>query len=132
MRKRTFILSFPAIAAAFIYGGLASAKAAGPPPPKKGIGVLRWCADPRRDGLKAFEGVEDDRDHSEPGVTHIFVQGDTYRFNMDTKQVEHPGDRQRNEVKGMVTNGQAQIINLGSTWRFTYSMFIPPTLKGTT
>jgi hypothetical protein len=130
MKKLTIFFSFLAvIASIFVYGGQASANASGP---NRGIAVLRWIAVPQCDGLKAFEGVEDDRDHSEPGVTHIFVQGDTYRFNMDTKQVEAPGDRQRNEVKGMVMNGQPQIINLGSTWRFDYSMFIPPTLKGTT
>jgi hypothetical protein len=32
----------------------------------------------------------------------------------------------------MHTGGQNLAIDLGTTWRFTYSMFIPSTLKGTT
>jgi hypothetical protein len=101
-------------------------------PAQKERAVLRWVADPAKDGLNAFEGVEDDRDHSEPGVKHIFVEGDTYRFNMSTDQREGSGDRQRNEVKGMREGGEILSIDLGTTWRFTYSMFIPSTLKGTT
>jgi chitin-binding protein len=128
MKKLLFIL-VPLIAISVAVFGSISAFAA---PAQKGATVLRWVADPTKEGLKAFEGVEDDPSHSEPGVTHIFVQGDTYRFNMDTKQRESPGDRQRNEVKGMVQNGNVLTINLGETWRFTYSMFIPTTLKGTT
>lgn len=97
---------------------------------------LRWWPDPAVDGLKAFESIEDDPGHTEPGITHIFVEGDHYRFNMDTQQRDPlagstVADRQRNEVAGMVQNGVAQIINLGDTWRISYSMFIPSTLRPT-
>lgn len=127
---KKFALTLTLLILAFVanYGNVSAFAAT----PKQGTATLRWVADPVKDGLKAFEGVEDDPSHSEPGVTHIFVQGDTYRFNMDTKQRESPGDRQRNEVKGMVTNGNILTINLGETWLFSYSMFIPTSLKGTT
>ncbi len=127
--KKLIFISLPLVAILVAAFGSISAFAA---PGQKGATVLRWVADPAKDGLNAFEGVEDDPSHSEPGVTHIFVQGDTYRFNMDTKQREAPGDRQRNEVKGMRTNGNILTIDNGTTWRFTYSMFIPTSLKGTT
>ncbi|MBV9712026.1 MAG: hypothetical protein JO011_14060 [Ktedonobacteraceae bacterium] len=130
MKKLTFITMFVVIACVSVFGGISVFAASSSP---KAAPVLRWTADPVKEGLNAFEGVEDDPSHSEPGVTHIFVVGNTYRFNMDTRQREAPGDRQRNEVKGMRTpQGQIITIGLGETWRFTYSMFIPPTLKGTT
>ena len=128
MKKFALTLILLVLAFAAMVGNVSAFATA----PKQGTATLRWVADPVKEGLKAFEGVEDDPSNSEPGVTHIFVQGDTYRFNMDTKQREAPGDRQRNEVKGMVTNGNILTINLGETWRFSYSMFIPTTLKGTT
>jgi hypothetical protein len=82
-------------------------------------------------GLHAFEGVEDDRSKSDPGVKHISVEGNNYRFEMHTKDRDG-SDRQRNEVKGMVSNGKQLHMLEGETWKFTYSMFIPSSLKGTT
>jgi hypothetical protein len=41
-------------------------------------------------------------------------------------------DRQRNEVKGMRVDGRNLEIGKGQTWRFTYKMFIPDSLRATT
>ena len=90
-----------------------------------------WDPQASKDGLGAFEGVEDDRAHSEPGVTHIFVQGDNYRFEMHLANRDGP-DRQRQEVKGMRAGGTDLTMGLGETWRLAYSMFIPATLQATT
>ncbi|MCP2256833.1 hypothetical protein LX15_000516 [Streptoalloteichus tenebrarius] len=92
--------------------------------------VLRWKPDPARDGLDAFEGVEDDRANSHPGVRHITVRGDSYRFDMHT-QDRDGADRQRQEVKGMRAGGVDLAMLRGETWRFSYSMFIPNTLRAT-
>ena len=96
--------------------------------------ALKWSPDPksRTEGLGTFEGVEDDRANSHPGVKHIYIDGPNYRFDMHT--IDRDGsDRQRNEVKGMrTTNDNNIIISKGETWRFTYSMFIPNTLNSTT
>jgi hypothetical protein len=95
---------------------------------------LQWNPDPRSKilGLGAFEGVEDDRANSHPGVKHIYIEGASYRFDMHT--VDRDGsDRQRNEVKGMRAIGDHDIfIEKGQTWRYTYSMFIPRSLTATT
>ena len=131
LKKLTFIVTLLMIVVISVFGGI-SVFAASHPSLHQAAPVLRWTADPVKEGLNAFEGVEDDPSHSEPGVTHISVVGNTYRINMDTRQRETPGDRQRNEVKGMRTpQGQIITIGLGETWRFAYSMFIPSTLKGT-
>lgn len=133
MKKLTFILALLVIVCFSVFGGISAFAAASHPSAHQVTPVLRWTADPVKEGLNAFEGVEDDPSHSEKGVTHIFAVGNTYRFNMDTKQREAPGDRQRNEVKGMRTpQGQILTIGLGETWRFSYSMFIPTTFKATT
>jgi hypothetical protein len=96
---------------------------------------LKWnpdARDPRTQGLNAFEGVEDDRRNSHPGVKHIYTSGANYRFDMHTADRDG-ADRQRNEVKGMQTvNDKDLIIKKGETWRFAYSMFIPSTLNATT
>ncbi|MBP2320238.1 chitin-binding protein [Kibdelosporangium banguiense] len=92
---------------------------------------LRWSPVPGKDGLGAFEGVEDDRANSHPGVKHIYAQGNTYRFDMHKRDRDTATDRQRNEVRGMRTGGNALDMDNGQTWRFTYSMFIPSTLKAT-
>lgn len=94
--------------------------------------ALRWSPSAARDGLGAFEGVEDDRANSEPGVKHIYVQGDTYRFDMHMVQRDTSPDRQRNEVKGMRVGSGYLTMALGETWRFTYDMHIPGSLKATT
>jgi chitin-binding protein len=95
---------------------------------------LRWAPEASRDGLAAFEGVEDDRANSHPaGQPHIFVEGNNYRFNMHTVDRDIMTDRQRQEVKGMTTPDGADLILLkGGRWRWTYSMFIPSSLKATT
>lgn len=94
---------------------------------------LRWSPSPAVHGLGAFEGIEDDRANSHPsGQPHIFVQGDTYRFNMHMVDRDNPSDRQRQEVKGMVADGGNLILNKGETWKLTHQMFIPTTLKSTT
>jgi len=95
---------------------------------------LQWNPDPQSKilGLGAFEGVEDDRANSHPGVKHIYIESANYRFDMHT--VDRDGsDRQRNEVKGMRAVGDHDIfIEKGQTWRYTYSMFIPRSLTATT
>ncbi len=93
--------------------------------------TLMWSPEADRDGLGAFEGVEDDRAHSDPGVKHIYVQGNDYRFDMHTRDRDG-SDRQRNEVKGMRSGGRILTMQKGETWRFTYSMYIPSSLMATT
>jgi Polysaccharide lyase/Carbohydrate binding module (family 35) len=89
---------------------------------------LRWAPRADRAGLTAFEHVEDDRAGSDPAnFPHIYTEGDHYKFTMNTSP-----DRQRNEVRGSVAGGHALNLLYGETWRFTYSMFIPDTLKSTT
>jgi hypothetical protein len=96
--------------------------------------VLKWSPDPgsKTEGLGTFEGTEDDRANSHPGVKHIYIAGPNYRFDMHT--IDGDGsDRQRNEVKGMrTTNDNNIIISKGEKWRFTYSMFISNSLNATT
>lgn len=117
---RRSVLFLPAALA-----GLASPAVAAP------AWQLRWSPVPSRDGLGGFEGVEDDRANSHPGVKHIYAQGDTYRFDMHKRDRDTSTDRQRNEVRGMRANGRNIDMGNGQTWRFTYSMFIPGTLKAT-
>ncbi|SHF37423.1 heparin lyase I family protein [Streptoalloteichus hindustanus] len=92
--------------------------------------TLRWKPEPAEDGLDAFEGVEDDRKKSHPGVRHIYVQGNSYRFDMHTRDRDGE-DRQRSEVKGMRVDDENLAMLRGETWRFTYSMFIPKSLRAT-
>ncbi|CAL9588412.1 hypothetical protein SUDANB95_05145 [Actinosynnema sp. ALI-1.44] len=89
----------------------------------------KWSA---QGGLSAFESIEDDRADSHPGVQHIYMQGSDYRFDLHTVDRDTSTDRQRNEVAGMRTNGANVNIYQGETWRFTYSMFIPSSLRATT
>jgi hypothetical protein len=93
----------------------------------------RWAPDAATVGLAAFETLEDDRANSHPaGQPHIFVEGDNYRFVMHKVDRDRSTDRQRNEVRGIRTDGRDMILLKGSAWRFSQSMFIPSTLKGTT
>ncbi|MHB9856797.1 FHA domain-containing protein [Streptomyces sp. YIM S03343] len=105
--------------------------AAGNATAKAGSWKLMWHPDAAKDGLGAFEGVEDDRSGSHPGVKHIYVKDGAYRFDMHLKDRDG-SDRQRNEVKGMSAAGQDLKILRGQTWRFTYSMYIPSSLHATT
>jgi chitin-binding protein len=88
--------------------------------------VQKWAPEANKDGLGAFEGVE-----NRGSTKEIYVQDNNYRFDMNVKDRDG-SDRQRNEVKGMVTGGKNLIISKGQTWRFTYSMYIPGSLKATT
>ncbi|RCG25942.1 hypothetical protein DQ384_31045 [Sphaerisporangium album] len=96
---------------------------------------LRWSPSASRDGLDAFETIEDDRADSHPaGQPHIFPQGDDFRFTMHLVDRDTMTDRQRQEVTGMRTpaGGPYLVMKYGETWRFTYSMYIPGSLKATT
>jgi hypothetical protein len=94
---------------------------------------LRWAPQASQDGLGAFEGVEDDRANSDPAHRpHIYVEGDNYRFDMNSHVRDTSPDRQRNEVKGMHADGADLILLKGQTWRFTQSMYIPSSLQATT
>ncbi|MFI6597731.1 carbohydrate-binding protein [Nonomuraea sp. NPDC050536] len=94
---------------------------------------LMWAPEASADGLNAFETVEDDRANSHPaGQPHIFPEGDNFRFTMHTVDRDTMTDRQRQEVTGNRTpSGYLQWLS-GETWRVTYSMYIPSTLKATT
>ncbi|MEZ0071744.1 carbohydrate-binding protein [Planotetraspora sp. GP83] len=95
---------------------------------------LRWAPEASTTGLNAFETVEDDRADSHPaGAPHIKVSGNDYRFDMHMVDRDSMTDRQRHEVTGMRTSSSSYLQwNLGETWRVTYSMYIPSTLKATT
>ncbi|MGP3964198.1 hypothetical protein ACTWPT_50380 [Nonomuraea sp. 3N208] len=95
--------------------------------------TLRWNPTaPNETVAEAFEGIEDDRADSHPGVTHIYVSGNAYRFDMHT-QDRDGSDRQRNEVKGMRTSSSSYLkILKNQTWRISYQMYIPDTLDATT
>jgi hypothetical protein len=99
--------------------------------------VLKWSPQAQSDGLLAFEGIQDDRQQTDPGVRHIYVQGNAYRFDMPLKQRElgkPEVDRQRNEVFGMAANGTGRGISIlkGESWRIRHKIFIPRSLKATT
>ncbi|MFD7163788.1 Tat pathway signal sequence domain protein [Streptomyces violascens] len=93
----------------------------------------KWAPSADTDGLKAFETVEDDRANSHPaGHPHILPEGNNFRFTMHTVDRDTMTDRQRQEVTGL-RNGVSYLKWLpGQTWRLTYSMFIPSSLKATT
>ncbi|GAA0615145.1 hypothetical protein GCM10010174_36080 [Kutzneria viridogrisea] len=112
--------------------GLAAALPLGAAASPSANWVLRWSPDPKRDGLNAFEGVEDDRAHSHPGVKHIYVEDDHWRFDMHTRDRDSSPDRQRNEVKGLRQAGAALKILENETWRITYQAFWPTALTATT
>ncbi|MEV0170319.1 Tat pathway signal sequence domain protein [Streptomyces sp. NPDC050803] len=96
--------------------------------------ALRWAPDPAAVGLGAFETIEDDRANSHPaGQPHIRPVGDTYRFTMHMADRDTSTDRQRQEVTGLRTSGNTYLRWLrGETWRVTYQMYIPGSLKATT
>jgi hypothetical protein len=94
---------------------------------------LRWSPKASVDGLDAFETVEDDRANSHPaGQPHIYPQGENFRFDMHTVDRDTSTDRQRQEVTGTRTPSGYLQWHSGETWRVTYSMFIPGSLKATT
>jgi hypothetical protein len=99
--------------------------------PVRPAGRPVWSPDPLVEGLGAFEGIEDDRAHSDPGVKHIYVKNGVYHWDMHRRQRDTSRDRQRNEVKGMRAGKSPLTMGKGETWRFTYELFIPSTLHGT-
>ncbi|MFI7704880.1 CBM35 domain-containing protein [Nonomuraea sp. NPDC049480] len=103
------------------------------PPAAAAAWTPRWSPSPPGDSVaEAFEGIEDDRADSHPGVTHIYVSGDAYRFDMHTEDRDG-SDRQRNEVKGMRTGSGSSYIKIleNQTWRISYQMYIPTSLDAT-
>jgi hypothetical protein len=119
-----------ALGASLALGGLAGAV-----PASAATWQLRWSPEADRDGLRAFEGVEDDRADSHPaGQPHIFLQDNNFRFNMHMVDRDSSTDRQRQEVKGMRWPAGGDLVGMrdGETWRFTQSLFIPGSLKATT
>ena len=92
--------------------------------------TLRWQGN-ASSGLGVFEGLEDDRagSHTSFGA-HIRAESAGY-FQWYMHMVDRDGsDRQRHEVKGIRTNGTDLSMNQGSTWMFTYEMYIPSSLTG--
>jgi chitin-binding protein len=108
--------------------------------------TLAWSPSATRDGETAFEFLEmPDRNMVHPGVPHLSVVADhdAYRFDshydppgmVDFDRAVFTGpirnDRLRGEVRGMVgPSGQLDLLN-GQTWRISWSLFIPSSLKGT-
>jgi hypothetical protein len=94
-----------------------------------------WLPDVHRDGLKAFEGIEADRanKHRDRKGTYVVTEQDHWRFNIwkDDRDSTGGGDRQRTEVRGMVTGGRPVKMLDGETWKIAYDMFIPASLHGT-
>ncbi|CCK26259.1 hypothetical protein BN159_1880 [Streptomyces davaonensis JCM 4913] len=95
---------------------------------------LKWSPSASADGLGAFETIEDDRADSHPaGQPHIRTEGANWRFNMHMVDRDASTDRQRQEVTGLRTSSGTHLRWLpGQTWRITYSMYIPSSLKATT
>jgi hypothetical protein len=114
--------------------------------------TLVWSPSAMRDGEKAFELAEMP-DLQQPGgsvgthpnVKHItaIADHDAYRIDshyappgaVDYDRVTGTGptrtDRLRCETRGMVgPKGQVDLLN-GQTWRFTWSFYLPSSLKGT-
>ncbi|GAA4103188.1 carbohydrate-binding protein [Nonomuraea soli] len=98
------------------------------------VWTLRWSPTPAGVGLGAFETLEDDRADSHTSFgPHIKVSGDSYRFDMHMVDRDTSTDRQRHEVTGNRTSSTSYLQwKLGQTWRVTYSMYIPSSLKATT
>ncbi len=93
---------------------------------------LRWNPRPDRDGLKAFEALEDDRRGSHPeGYPHVTVERDHWRFDAHLEDRDG-SDRMRNEVRGMRdAKGVPLEIRKDEVWRLSWRMFIPDTLDAT-
>jgi chitin-binding protein len=114
--------------------------------------TLMWAPSPMRDGEKAFE-LPEMPDLQLPGgsapthggVKHLTAvpEHDAYRVDshyappgaVDYDRVTQTGptrtDRLRCELRGMVgPSGQIDMVD-GQTWRISWSLFIPGSLKGT-
>ncbi|WP_443063383.1 Tat pathway signal sequence domain protein [Streptomyces sp. NBC_00445] len=95
----------------------------------------KWAPSASSDKLGAFETIEDDRADSHPGAApHIYATGNNWRFNMHTVDRDTSTDRQRHEVTGLRNGSGSNYLKWteGQTWRVTYSMYIPSSLKATT
>ncbi|MDX3451408.1 Tat pathway signal sequence domain protein [Streptomyces sp. ME02-8801-2C] len=95
----------------------------------------KWAPSASADGLGAFETVEDDRADSHTAAhPHIYATGDNWRFTMHTVDRDTSTDRQRHEVTGLRNGSGGNYLKWteGQTWRVTYSMYIPSSLKATT
>ncbi|MDX3517117.1 Tat pathway signal sequence domain protein [Streptomyces scabiei] len=115
-------------------GGAAAATAGLPAPAAHAASwQLRWSPSASGDGLRAFETLEDDRAGSHPSAApHIRAVGDTWRFDMHTVDRDTATDRQRHEVTGLRTGESYLRWTEGQTWRVTYGMYIPASLRATT
>ncbi|MBB5780533.1 hypothetical protein [Nonomuraea jabiensis] len=93
----------------------------------------RWNPSPWRDGVNAFEALEDDRRGSHPeGLPHVRADKGVWRFDAHVEDRDG-SDRMRNEVRGMrAADGTPLEIRKDETWRITYQMYIPDTLDATT
>jgi len=97
---------------------------------------LIWAPEANKEGLHAFEGLEDNGSKEglpRAGIKHIYVEGNNYRFDMyaddsDGLTTEY---KQRTEAKGFKIDGHNTFFRKGETWRVTYSMFMPESLKAT-
>jgi hypothetical protein len=95
----------------------------------------KWAPSASGDKLGAFETIEDDRADSHPSAApHIYATGNNWRFNMHTVDRDTSTDRQRHEVTGLRNGSGSNYLKWteGQTWRVTYSMYIPSSLKATT
>ena len=114
-------------------------------PPAAGC-VIKWAPNPMVEGEKAFEFLEmPDRNTSHPNAVHFSVVPETNAYRYDShymppnavdwdRQVftgPMKNDRIRGEVRGMIgPEGELDLVN-GQTWRLSWSLFIPSSLKGT-
>ena len=91
---------------------------------------LRWQGN-ASSGLGVFEGLEDDRASSHTSFgAHIRAESAGY-FQWYMHMVDRDGsDRQRHEVKGIKTGSTEHHQLQGSTWLFTYEMYIPSSMTG--
>ena len=83
--------------------------------------------------MRAWERIAD-KSHPE-GQPHIYTEGDNWRFNMhmvDRDGYTENTDRQRQEVAGCRVDDSYLRWLSGETWRITYSMYLPKSLKATT
>ncbi|KFF95535.1 hypothetical protein IQ62_40625 [Streptomyces scabiei] len=115
-------------------GGTAAAAAGLPAPVAHAASwQLKWSPSASADGLRAFETLEDDRaDSHTSAAPHIHATGDTWRFDMHTVDRDTSTDRQRHEVTGLRTGSGFLRWTEGQTWRVTYGMYLPSSLKATT
>lgn len=97
---------------------------------------LVWAPEANKEGVNALEGLEDNgakKGLPHEGKKHIYVEGNNYRFDMHTVDSDDITKqyKQRTEAKGFNINGNKTYFNKGETWKVTYSMFMPESLKAT-